>query len=401
VTKRPPLAVVVTLLAGRTAFRSAVVLSAPLLLAVWGPDEFGPYALAVGTTLVLNPLVGSGTEKSAGTLLPRAGSFAAAGRLLSAHLLTAAAITAGSLLLTIPFSLLDRHRTGLWLLAGATNVGFGAVQALVAYWRVLGVPSVDAASFGALTAVTASGVALAAFTGTGPLGYLTLQAVTSGVVCAGLAYGLRRRLGQPRRRTVLLVGRTTVLLGANTLLSTAPFSVVIAVLGGQSNPAAVSGLYVAVTAYTIVGNALDYLQRVYQPWLTGTLLANPDRVLDPVRRGGWLAVTVLAPAGALAVLGTSSLVGMTAVAPMLLATALVTWVLENHATATLAATTRAAAVGLAGTACAAILLVPPLAASGALLALLAGTTIRCGLLIANLSGTGANDYRDPQPSDAR
>ncbi len=65
---RPRLRVVAVLLGGRAAFRGALVLSAPLLLALWGAAAFAPFAVAVGTTLVLSPLVGSGAEKSAGML---------------------------------------------------------------------------------------------------------------------------------------------------------------------------------------------------------------------------------------------------------------------------------------------------------------------------------------------
>jgi len=379
--------VVVTLLAGRAAFRGAIVLSAPLLLAAWGPETFGPYALAMGSTLVLNPLVGSGTEKSAGTVIPRYRG-PAADRLLTAHLLTAGTITGGCLLLATVFAVVDPRMAGLWLLAGATNVAFGVVQALVAYWRVLGTPIADPASFGVLAVVTAGGIALAAFAGAGPTVYLALQAGSAGAVSAALVLGLRRRLRRPRGRTVRLVTRTTLLMGANTLLATAPFSVVIAVLGGQSDPGTVSNVYVAVTAYSIVGNVLDYLQRVYQPWLTTALRSDPDRIRGPFRRTVRLGRNLLAPAGVLAVFATgwafdpsiASLAGMAAVAPMLIAVALVIWALENTATAMLGATTRAGTVGLASTAVTAIVLVRPFGATGALLALLVGAAVQLALL---------------------
>ena len=388
-TGPPPLRMVLTLLAGRAAFRGMVVLSAPLLLAAWGADVFGPYALAMGSTLVLNPLVGSGTEKSAGTLVPRYRP-PAADRVLGAHLVVAAAITGCSLLLAVPFALADPDRAELWLLAGATNVGFGAVQALVAYWRVLGQPSADPASFGVLAIVTAGGLALAGFAGLGPQTYLALQAGTAAAVCAVLVLRLRGhiRLRRLRRRALRLVARTTVLMGTNTLLATAPFSVVVAVLGGQWDPATVSHFYVALTVYTIAGNVLDYLQRVYQPWLTTALRATPERVLEPTRRGARLGRAVLAPVGALAVVTAgwtlgpvlAPLAGMVAVTPTLMMVALVLWVRENAVTATLGATTRAGIIGLAGTAAVALLLVPPLAATGALLALLLGAAVQLPLL---------------------
>jgi len=413
VTAAPPLRVVGVLVAGRVAFRGAVVASAPLLLAAWGTEEFGPYALALGSTLVLNPLVGSGTEKSAGTLLPRARLSRVDGfarRLLAAHLGTAAAIAAGSLLLTAPFALADPDRAGLWLLAGATNVGFGAVQALVAYWRVLGVPHADPVSFGVLAAATGCGVVLAFAAGLGPVGYLVLQAGTAGTVAATLAAVLRARLARPRRRTVRLVARTTTLMGLNTLLATAPVSVVIAVLGGRSGPVAVSHLYVAVTAYTVLGNVLDYLQRVYQPWLTTTLRVRPADVYRPAGRCARLVRDVAAPAGALVVAGSwgldppaAALGGMAAIAPVLLAAALLTWVLENAATAALGRTTRAGLAGLATTTLTAVLLAAPLGASGALLGLLAGATVHIALLGAYLrhspTGNGAHDTRHAQRLD--
>jgi hypothetical protein len=408
--------VVVTLLAGRAAFRGAIVLSAPLLLVAWGTGTFAPYALAMGGTLVLNPLVGSGTEKSAGTVLPRYPRRPAADRLLTAHLLTAATITGGCLLLATVFAAVDPHRAGLWLLAGTTNVGFGAVQALVAYWRVLGLPMADPASFGVLAAVTAGGLVLVVFAGAGPMAYLALQAASAGTVSAALVLGLRRRLRRPRGRTVRLVTRTTLLMGANTLLATAPFSVVIAVLGGQSDPGPVSHVYVAVTAYSIVGNVLDYLQRIYQPWLTTALRADPDRIRRPFRRVARLGRNVLAPAGALAVGAAgwvldppaATLVGMAAVAPTLVAVALSVWVLENAATSRLLVTTRAGAVGLVSTVATAVLLVRPLGATGALLALLVGAAVQQALL-PDLSsrrtvpptGGDARVARHAEPSDVR
>jgi len=76
----------------------------------------------------------------------------------------------------------------------------------------------------------------------------------------------------------------------------------------------------------------------------------------------------------------ASLAGMAAVAPMLIAVALVIWALENTATAMLGATTRAGTVGLASTAATAIVLVRPFGATGALLALLVGAAVQLALL---------------------
>jgi hypothetical protein len=400
VSRAPNLRTLGVLLTGRAAFRASIVVSAPLLLAAWGPAMFAPYAVAVGTTLVLNPLVGSGTEKSAGTLVPRLDGRPFARRVLAAHLLTAGAIATGSLAGAGLLATLHPDRTVLWLLAGATNIGFGAVQALVAYWRILGVPAVDSACHGVLAAVTVGGLALAV-TGTGPATYLALQAATATLMCGALVVALRGRLARPRRRLVRLVTRTTLLMGGNTLLATAPTSVVLAVLGYWAGAAEVSHVYVALAGYTVLANIVDYLLRIYQPWLTTRLRTRPEAVLGPVGRAARRCRDVIAPIAALVVLASASLsghvghadsVGLTgalvataAIAPVLLAVVAVTWVLENGSTATLGWTLQAGLTGLTGTAVLAVLLVPRLAGTGALLAVLAGAVAQLALIVAPLT----------------
>jgi hypothetical protein len=382
--------VVATLLAGRGAFRGALVFSAPLLLAAWGPATFAPYALAMGTTLVLNPLVGAGTERAAGALLPRARRTGA--HVLSAHVLVTAVTSAGLLTMTVPFAVVDTDRAALWLLAGATNVGFGAVQAIVACWRALGVPWMDAAAHTTLAAVTAGGVAAAALAGAGPAEYMALQAGTAATVSGALLLGMRRRLarrlGRASRRVTRLVAGTTVLMGTNALLATAPVSVVIAAAGMRADPRQIGHLYIALTGYTVLANVVDYLQRVYQPWLTGTLTARPAAIVTPVRRTARGSLRIVTPAAALAVVAcgltldgiAAPLAATLAVVPVLLTVALLVFVLENRRLGGLVRTTAAGLAGLAATGLAALLAVP-LLATGAILALLAGAAVQLALLI--------------------
>ena len=61
-----------SLLAGRGAWRASLALSNLALLAVWGPALFSRYAATYGRSLVLVPLVSCGVEKAALKLLPRA-----------------------------------------------------------------------------------------------------------------------------------------------------------------------------------------------------------------------------------------------------------------------------------------------------------------------------------------
>lgn len=385
-TARPGMRVVVVLLAGRSAFRGSVVLSAPLLLAIWGTETFAPYAVAVGTTLVLNPLVGSGAEKSAGLLLARATAVAdqpGRARMLGAHLTVAPLIAAVSLLVAVALLARLPGPMDVYVLAAAMNVGFGAVQALVAYWRVLGRPYVDAVSHSALAVATVVGLVLAAMNDIGPQSVLGLQAGAALSIAAILVVALRHRAAGPRRHELAVTARTTALMGANTLLATASVTVVFALLAQRGLGTAASQLYLAVVAYSVLANLFDYLLRVFQPWLTGVLAEGAPVLLRTAERGSRLGLLVLVPLAAAAVVVFSRWVSgtaqaflvMAAVAPALLTVACLVWLMENLDSRTLLGTVAAGALGLISTAVAGSVLVSSSAMAGAALALLAGAGV--------------------------
>lgn len=401
---RPPrLRVVAILLTGRSAFRGTVVLSAPVLLGLWGKDVFAPYALAVGTTLVLSPLVGSGAEKSAGMLLARQTTGADPDdrdRLLGAQLtvLPVIALVSGVAALALVPHL--PGPPGLYLLAAAMNVGFGAVQALVGYWRVLGRPYVDAISHTALAVVTVLGVALAAIADAGPQVVLGLQAVVALSIAGGLGAALLHRAARPGRADLAITSRTTVLMGANTLLATAALSVVFAMLAQRGLGAAASHLYLAVVCYTVLANLLDYLLRVFQPWLAGALAQGAPTMLRTAERGSFLALLILVPLSAGTVLlltgslsGTAeAMLAVGAVAPALLALAALVWVLENLDARTLIGTVVAGVLGLVGTAAVGYALVSTSPVAGSALALLAGATVTTLALLPMLRRRVTDSY---------
>lgn len=404
-TAPPRMRVVIVLLAGRSAFRGTVVLSAPVLLALWGKEAFASYAVAVGTTLVLNPLVGSGAEKSAGKLLARetgGAEDASRNRLMGAHLAVVPLIAALSgvvALVVVPYL---PGPTELYLLAAATNIGFGAVQALVGYWRVLGRPYVDAASHTALAVVTVLGVVLAALADAGPQVVLGLQALVALAITGGLAAALLHRAVKPCRSELARTARTTVLMGANTLLCTAALSVLFAMLVWHDLTAAASHLYLAVAVYTVVANLLDYLLRVFQPWLAAALADGATSLLRTAERSSRLGLLVLVPLSAATVLllngqlsGTAqAMLAVGAVAPALLAVAALIWVLENLDLATLIGTVLAGALGLFTTCAVAYALLSTSAVIGSALALLVGGTVTTVALLPMLHRRLTDSHRD-------
>lgn len=375
----PGPATVGVLLLGRTAFRGATVASAPLLLAAWGADRFGAYAAALGTTLVLNPLVGSGVEKSALLLLPR--SRRTGRRLLGAHVAVGAGVAAVSLL-AVSLLALGPAVSRLVLLAAATNVALGLVQAQAALARAQGRPLADAAGYGVLAVGVAGGVA-AARGGLGPTGYLALQATAAAAVTAALVVTLDPGPARPGRRLLRLTVRTGAYMGTNTLLATAAVSLVFGLLHG---PAA-GTLYLALTAYTVLGNLVDYLQRVYQPRLAVALATRPVALLAAARAATTVGLLALPLPLLVLVAGAprlpelpAALVAVVAITPVLAGAAVLVWLLENLDAAALRRTTTAGLAGLAVTAVTGPLAVPALGAVGALLALLAGAAVQTLLL---------------------
>ncbi len=294
-----------------------------------------------------------------------------------------------SLLVAVPLLMRLPGPTELYVLAALTNVGFGAVQALVAYWRVLGRPYVDPSSHAVLASATAIGLLLAAFAAAGPEMVLGIQATVAFVVTGALGVSLRHRVAKPRRADLVITGRTTILMGANTLLATAALSVVFALLAQRGLATSAGQLYVAIVGYTVVANLFDYLLRVFQPWL-GALLAEgaPALVRTATQVARWsLVALVPLTIGTVLILsrwftGTAlALLVVAAVAPALLATAAFTWLLENLDSATLLGTVLAGILGLLTTVLtgSALLSAEPIA--GSALALLAGATVTAAVLL--------------------
>jgi hypothetical protein len=397
----------VSLLAGRGAWRVALNLSNLGLLAVWGPALFAQYAGVVGRSVVLVPLVSCGVEKAALKLLPRAR--------LARPLLVAGFLVIGCLL-AAPFL--------VWVLAAlaARQPGFGAFQVavvcqqavlglnfvLVSLQRALGRPRSDVVNFATLAAALVAITGLAWVAGLQPLGVATAELV----VIAALDIALLRslpvtpRVRRLRRRTHLLRGllRTMALIGAYDLAAGAALSLVFVVLGATRFRGDAGWLLVITALWSLAFNAFTFLLRVFQPQVSVALgragsVAGRRHALRLARLAGlgvlaWLALaggTALALDGEvlpwlrglpLPVLAAAVLLPRL---PLLALAGGASYVLENSDAASLRLAATAAATALAGVLALALLLVPRAGAPGAILALSSFEVFQVTALLAGLS----------------
>ena len=268
-TDAVPRRILLALLAGRLAYRGTTALLPVALLAVWGPDRFGPYASLFGTWLFLNPMLSWGLEKAALLLVPR--TRAARPYVLGALItfgiaLALPAVVGFGLLALVSGSPLATLGAVLALL----NVAQGMNQALVGYQRALGRPLVDTANYLTAGALNVAAVALAAWAGLTPLGFgLVLLTGTAALDLAHtVALATRARLGArllARRRLVRHAAGTAFFMGLNIILVTVTTSALFVVLAWHGLERESAYLYVAISIFNVAHAALDYLLRVYQP----------------------------------------------------------------------------------------------------------------------------------------
>jgi hypothetical protein len=281
-----PRRILLSLLAGRLAYRGTTALLPVALLAVWGPDRFGPYASLFGTWLFLNPMLSWGLEKAALLLLPRTrtGRPYVLGALITFGVALALPAVVGFVLLAL---VSDSPVAALGAVLALLNVAQGMNQALVGYQRALGRPLVDTANYLTAGALNVAAVALAAWTGLTPLGFgLALLAGTAALDLAHtVALATRARLGArllARRRLVRHAAGTAFFMGLNIILVTVTTSALFVVLAWHGLERESAYLYVAISIFNVVHAALDYLLRVYQPSVA--LLLRRARAVE-VRRG--------------------------------------------------------------------------------------------------------------------
>jgi hypothetical protein len=395
----PVRAAALRIIAGRGAARAAVQFAMVALLPVWGVDEFGRYAAAIGTFFWLVLLV-TAMEKAALTVLPRTRlTTGRITRMLLARAAVPLAVTAAVALLLAPLG----ETPALYAAAAVWAAGQGLLSVLATLHRMDGRPGRDSAAFLALAGwvVIASGLAVAGLLRP----YAYLLTLIAGVLldCFVLALGipaLRGRSPRPRRRLGGLLNRRVLLLGLSDVADSCSGSVLYLVIAFAGRPADSAALYLALLVSGALCGLCLLLLRLRQP-VTSLRLRGLGGEAGRRRAGrvaGWAAAVTggavaLALAGVLAAglsnvdglaavgasrlaLGTAVAVEMTVFCAVLYAVNL----LENTNGAALTVTSSASLLGLATTAVAAVAAIPVLHAVGALLALVTGLAAKSGML---------------------
>jgi hypothetical protein len=408
-----------SLVAGRGAWRVAINLSNVGLLAAWGAAAFAGYASAVGRTVALVALVSCGVEKAALKLLPRA---------RAARPLLVAALLAICCLLALPF-LAWAAVAVIWGRPGTEPLQLAVVPlqallglnlVLVALARALGRPRHDPANFLALAATLLLLTAMALAFGLPPLGVVLgeLAAVVALDVALLRALPVAPRFaGLPRRRGLLRgLLRTMALIGAYDLAVAASASLVFVALGASRFRGESGLLLLVVSLWSLLFNGFAYLLRVYQPQVS-VALSRPGGVdgrrhalrlarLAAAGVAGWaglLAVAALLGGGLPAVLRELplSLAAALVLLPRLPVVALAggaAYLLENADRGSLRLAATAAAGGLVGVAVLAAVLVPRLGAPGAVLALAGFEVGQVAVLLVGLSEARRRDAARPPGS---
>ncbi|GAB4588124.1 hypothetical protein [Nocardia sp. IFM 10818] len=287
----PTIGTVLSLLAGRGAFRIAYHTMALMLLAFWGAEVFGVYAGAVGATAWI-ALLSSGAEKTVLKLVPRLPRTANA--VVRTAVLTSAAPLAIAALCTVVAA---GSAAVVYPLAAAWSAGLGLLTVVVAVHRAAGRPSRDSRGFLMLTALLL--IATGAGTRLTPAGQLLLLAmITCGAAlwsARGIGVALSATSARPRRHVTAAVLRSELLLGLYEPLGAASVGVLYAVLALGSRHGDSTTLYLALLVSSVVGSLLLYLLRIYQPASSVRLRGTGARAgIDIARR---LFVIALAGSG--------------------------------------------------------------------------------------------------------
>ncbi|MEI5011587.1 hypothetical protein RB196_33855 [Streptomyces sp. PmtA] len=385
--RRPTARSLTSLLAGRTAFRLALLGSNAVLLASWGEAGYEPYAAAMGTAQVLTTLTTLGIEKSALKLVPRARRT---GPQLITVLLVSALLLAGAAVLWLGCAALfvPAGDTGmLRLLAGLYAALLGLNTVLVGLCRALDRNRADVLNFAALSLVIATGAGGAGLLGWGPTAFTGW--ILGGTALLNLAQlpALYRAAGRPVRRGITRpVVSTSVLMACGDIAAAGTVSLLFAILGASRHHEQTGHLYLMVLASSVLLNGFGYLMRLFQPHVSLTLRSVDAASLDrrvvrrllPVAATGavWTAVALWLARSAeqtgLVPPPVAVLLLYVLCVPLFFAVGSLNYLLENATSRTLRAT---AVSALAGLLCAVLLglfLVPALGALGAVTALASG-----------------------------
>jgi len=259
---------VVSLMAGRGAYRLAYQIGNLTLIALWGTATFNGYAAALGICGWFT-YIGVAVEKTALKLLPRSRSLVP--RLVRLCLVLAIVpVLADLLALAVAGLPRPGARLTLYLVATAWSTSTGLMMVLAALHRLAGRPERDRRVFVTLAIAILASVAATWTLRLPPVGQLALMSASALALVVGLVRALPagwRRAPAPSRpgpiaRSVL---RSTIMLGAYDLCGAFSVTAVYAALtivklGGQT-----SQLYLAALASSAASGGLIYLLRVAQP----------------------------------------------------------------------------------------------------------------------------------------
>ena len=390
------------LVAGRGLYRVSVLAAAMLLIGAWGSQAFSPYAAAMGTYAFVLPVIASGIEKSALTLLPRAsagqpaliGSFLAVAAglcaLFSAGLLGAGA--AGASIGSIGFAV------------GGLAVLLAVNQMLVGLHRALGRPLRDLANFVALSVATVAATLPALIAGSGVLDYVvTLAACVTALNVALLA--ALGRWSRPCRADLVRTARTVTLMGVADVAGGVTTAALFVILAASAVAEQTTSFYVTMTVAALVFGIVEYVLRVVQPQVSLALARDAANARRRVRRlgtaivAGGLSYVALVVGSAIAVADVTpppsgswpwapAVTLLVLCLPVFFATAILNYVLENLDARSLRLTATGSAAGVVGAVGAGLLTIPRWGAFGAVAALTMGEIVHAAAVQGRSSATG-------------
>ncbi|RST24237.1 hypothetical protein EF908_06425 [Streptomyces sp. WAC04770] len=385
--RRPTLRSLASLLAGRTAFRLALLGANAALLASWGEAGYEPYAAAMGTAQVLTTLTALGIEKSALKLVPRATRTGP--QLITVLLLSALLLTGAAVVWLGCAALFARSGDAvvLGLLAGLYAALLGLNTVLVGLCRALDRNRADVLNFAALSLVIAVGAGGVALLGWGPVAFTGW--ILGGTALLNLAHlpALYRATGRPVRGGVVRpVVTTSALMACGDIAAAGTVSLLFMMLGASRHHEQTGHLYLMILASSVLLNGFGYLLRLFQPHVSLTLRSVDPASLDrrvvrrllPVAAAGaawsagslwlawWAERTALVPPPVVVLLLYVLCV------PLFFTVGSLNYLLENATPHTLRATALSALGGLLCAVLLGLVLVPALGALGAVAALASG-----------------------------
>ncbi|WP_436499901.1 hypothetical protein [Actinokineospora sp. HUAS TT18] len=390
----PRLAMMVRLVAGRGAFRISSQVMAIALVVVWGADEFGGYANALGLCSWLVYLT-MAPEKAALRTLPRTRATTdAVARLVV--LGAVAPVAAALAVLVVALAVAPDSPATLYLAAAVWSLAGGTMMTIASLHRLRGRHWLDAAAF------TAGAVAVLGATGAtwlirwSPLHHLlVLLAATLAVLGATIAALPRAWLiGRGRPGLLGRLARTSGLLGLSDVLNALAGSSVYLMLALHGRTADSGPFYLALLLSGMVCQFLYYQLKLAQPGVSARLRgpgaaqgrAKARALLRRAERLGLAVAGVFAVAVAFpAVRAFVDAGGVRTIAVLVvlvcaevgvfLLVMYAGFLLENTNGKALTTTASAAAAGLVATVVFAAVAVPAFGAVGGFLAMLLATAV--------------------------